>query len=761
MPLTSYTSKEVLLTERRRLERPLLVLLWVGMAAFCLAEGSLLFLFLSSLAVGANWLVVRENKEIYVSRFWVNLAVAVATVLLFAVLSMILTRRSGNILVIIGRYTIFIQCCKLFEKKRTRDYVQLLVLNLLIVVAGGLLCAQFWYAPLTLLYMFLLCYVGMIFTLKRGLDAVADVQLPTEPAPLSPRRVAWNVTRQWPDQTLRKTLYWILVPSLVGGIFAFLLMPRTMDPRWSPSVQQQMVFTGLSPNMHLTGQTEIYESDRVTMRVRFLREDQPVPAPTPALRYLRGYVLNQYRNSSWTNRGGSSRFHSLRHVPDIPPWMKRSLTRLDVEYLPSDQDVLVTPYPTVEIQPRDDMDVQVSADLEYNIPENRSSDRNPRYTGWVMTEPIQPMQRQMLTRLQRGLGQPTEMSTVVMEPDDRRQVEDLARQWCEDLLERREANPGDQAFWNYQIAQRIAGQLRQEYPYTLDLTESDPSRDAVVDFLFYLRKGHCEYFASSMAVMCSLLDVPVRVATGFAIHEYVEHSHQYIVRERDAHAWCEVYRPDTGWTVLDPTPASSERATGDRSFWEIMKTWYEDLRVAWFQHILGYDTQTQKNIMERLYQWFMQRLSDLEDLVLRLVRSLRNLLMHGVFDSVVMGFLVFLLSLTGILSLILVARRVLRVRRRRFFGSPGELLEPLHRFVKAVEKRGPRRDPSQTLLEWTREVESRYALPAGDLAALVRLHQQWRWGRQALSNEQITRARNLAADLVQYLNSPRQASGAG
>ncbi|KKN45112.1 hypothetical protein LCGC14_0686140, partial [marine sediment metagenome] len=122
-------------------------------------------------------------------------------------------------------------------------------------------------------------------------------------------------------------------------------------------------------------------------------------------------------------------------------------------------------------------------------------------------------------------------------PHAEQRIRDLAKLWCKDLLQQRRDNPDRREELNLAIAHRIKNKLQAEYGYTLDLSESDPSRDGVEDFLFYLRRGHCEYFASALAVMSGLLGVPARVATGYLMDEYDAGTGEFIIRERDAHAW--------------------------------------------------------------------------------------------------------------------------------------------------------------------------------------------------------------------------------
>lgn len=84
-------------------------------------------------------------------------------------------------------------------------------------------------------------------------------------------------------------------------------------------------------------------------------------------------------------------------------------------------------------------------------------------------------------------------------------VKELAGQWCSGLLADGPDVTTDKR--NLSIARRIEQSLKENYSYTLDLSSADSGRDGVEDFLFHMRKGHCEYFASAMTVMCRLLGV--------------------------------------------------------------------------------------------------------------------------------------------------------------------------------------------------------------------------------------------------------------
>jgi hypothetical protein len=99
---------------------------------------------------------------------------------------------------------------------------------------------------------------------------------------------------------------------------------------------------------------------------------------------------------------------------------------------------------------------------------------------------------------------------------------------------------------NYDRAAVLEGYLRTHFAYTLQLSRSVP-KDPLAEFLFVRKQGHCEYFASSMAVMLRTLRIPARVVNGFDTGEFNDLTSEYVVRASDAHSWVEAYYPGYGW----------------------------------------------------------------------------------------------------------------------------------------------------------------------------------------------------------------------
>lgn len=113
-----------------------------------------------------------------------------------------------------------------------------------------------------------------------------------------------------------------------------------------------------------------------------------------------------------------------------------------------------------------------------------------------------------------------------------------------------------------------------DYSYTLDHVRQDASIDPTVDFVCNVKQGHCELYASALALMLRTCGIPARVVIGFRGADYNSVGDWYEVRQYHAHSWVEAFiekeplkrgaqpnKPIIGkWLTLDPTPAGGTAA---------------------------------------------------------------------------------------------------------------------------------------------------------------------------------------------------------
>ncbi|HZQ50223.1 MAG TPA: transglutaminaseTgpA domain-containing protein [Candidatus Dormibacteraeota bacterium] len=96
--------------------------------------------------------------------------------------------------------------------------------------------------------------------------------------------------------------------------------------------------------------------------------------------------------------------------------------------------------------------------------------------------------------------------------------------------------------------------LQKHFRYSLQVGHVPAGQDPVDWFLFHDGYGYCEQFATAATLMLRSLGIPARLVSGYSTGDYDPVLNQTVVRERDAHAWVEVWFPNDGWVPLDPSP---------------------------------------------------------------------------------------------------------------------------------------------------------------------------------------------------------------
>ncbi len=118
----------------------------------------------------------------------------------------------------------------------------------------------------------------------------------------------------------------------------------------------------------------------------------------------------------------------------------------------------------------------------------------------------------------------------------------------------------------HQLAQRVAGRQENEFdkasaieaylrqfPYNTQISAPPPGADGVDYFLFGVKQGYCDYYASAMVMMLRSIGIPARFVAGYAPGNYDSQTGTYVVLEQNAHAWVEVFFPSYGWVQFEPT----------------------------------------------------------------------------------------------------------------------------------------------------------------------------------------------------------------
>jgi hypothetical protein len=109
----------------------------------------------------------------------------------------------------------------------------------------------------------------------------------------------------------------------------------------------------------------------------------------------------------------------------------------------------------------------------------------------------------------------------------------------------------------YAKARALETYLRT-YTYNDAIPAPAADQDPIEYFLYEIREGYCDYYASAMALMLRSIGIPARTVSGYAEGRYDEESRLYYITERDAHTWVEAYFPGYGWIEFEPTAGETQ-----------------------------------------------------------------------------------------------------------------------------------------------------------------------------------------------------------
>ncbi|HEX2329939.1 MAG TPA: DUF3488 and transglutaminase-like domain-containing protein [Candidatus Angelobacter sp.] len=263
---------------------------------------------------------------------------------------------------------------------------------------------------------------------------------------------------------------------------------------------------------------------------------------------------------------------------------------------------------------------------------------------------------------------------------------------------------------NFAKAKAIESYLRQNFGYTLQLPGNRP-RDPLAYFLFERKKGHCEYFASSMTIMLRVIGIPARVVNGFRGGEYNDLTGSYIVRQKDAHSWVEAYFPEAGWVTFDPTPAAGGGVPDTR--WARLALYMDAANEMWREWIVNYDFTHQVrlstqistsagNAQSNTREWFSDKYKKAVQRVLRFEERLQRLTPTEMATiCVILGVL---------LALPFLPRSWRKIKQARAARDPQNAPRSAAsfwylRFLKRLSREGFKKAPGQTPVEFAASID--------------------------------------------------------
>ncbi len=430
---------------------------------------------------------------------------------------------------------------------KTNDQVQLV--SLLMIAGGAVLSADLLFALCLFVY-------AVLAVLAQGFSVVASSGGGALP----------------PARSLLRPLSAGVLLSLAGALAFFLLFPRLS---WNVAARRGGASfggatAGFADGLRLGGTGLLKSNPRVVFRARI----DPDPGAEQLDAYWVGRRFDAFDGVQWSSggrRGGPSRqvvvgpmaSNLVRQEIDLlPAYGSRTLVALDAPVRFGEAESHQATFSVrTEIVPSADREVRLVGPSDHVTYRAYSAMERSR------VRPEDPAERARRLQLPAGL-------------DPR--IPALAETLAEGAV-------GDRA-----IARQLESALQSRYAYTLEL----PGRvkDPLADFLFERHAGHCEDFATALAILLRTRQIPARVVVGF--HGGERAAGEYLIRAGDAHAWVEA--EIDGYVLrLDATPPQ-HRSAAELGLTGWFLTRWEALQIRWLDRVVEYSLSDQNRLVQRL-----------------------------------------------------------------------------------------------------------------------------------------------------------------
>lgn len=490
-----------------------------------------------------------RRKGALLSERWTNL-LTIGCVAFFIADEFLISR---TFLTAAVHLVLFVMLVRLFSAQKDRDHYLLAVLSLLMVLSAAVLTVDSTF--LFALAGFVLVSVGTFILMEMMHSSQkSPVQARDPQVPRAYRKLSFAIASVAPV---------LLLLIFAAGTLIFFVLPRVSAGYLSAYSSANDLSTGFSDRVELGRIGQLQQSSAVVMHIQ-------VDGDTTGGMQLkmRGVTLDYFDGRSWTNtrgkvaiRRGPDGVFNLRRRNQMSPRGRDVHYHVTMEPFGSEVFFLMATPDTLQgnyhglvedgagdvfnLDP-DHPITTYEADSTIRMfgrPRNADSAAEQIPRGYLQLPPLDPRIGPLATEVTPKAGSPFEKAAA------------------------------------------IESYLRSHYAYTLQLPQAPPA-DPIANFLFVRKQGHCEYFASTMAVMLRTIGIPSRVVNGFSGGEFNDVNSRYVIRASDAHSWVEAYIPGEGWMEFDPTPPGNAQARGR---WGRFMLYVDALSSFWREWIVNYD----------------------------------------------------------------------------------------------------------------------------------------------------------------------------
>ncbi len=614
-------------------------------------------------------------------------------------------------------FLLFVMVLRLYSAVTDRDAIFLAMLAFAALLAAAVFTVDthFLFFFLAFLVFAVATFVGL--EIRRGATGAVF-------PPLQARSAA--------ESRFHRALSLAVLSVAIGGVLfgslLFFFFPRFSAGYLARGGFQPSLMSGFTDNVELGQIGEIKQNTSVVMRVR-----TGSPVNYPMLRW-RGVALTNFDGKRWSNNEPDRKSQS----PAQDGWINLASRKdflapraTEIQFIillqPIASDALFAPAQVVRLRGnflseattyyssvRNSVLYLDSTGSIFNSSHNFSQ---IRYEGLSILPQPRPAQARSA-----GSVYPEEIRNTYL------QLPHALDPRIPEFAKRITASAGNP----FDKAVIMESYLRDNFAYTLNLA-GKPGDDPLAHFLFETRAGHCEYFASSMAIMLRTLGIPSREVNGFLPGEFNDVAGDYIVRASDAHSWVEAYFPGSGWITFDPTPPAAGDATGLLSRMALYFDWFQ---LNWNEWIINYDfshqVQLARNVRQGSTDWVGITRRKFE----RMKHNTMNRLTLWQYAHPRLGILfpialVFLLVVLRFDWILIAIRRITlswQMRHSEGKRNSPQLASRLYiELLRLLEKRGLARPITQTPMEFATSGGLQPEL-AGPLREFTELYAQARFG---------------------------------
>lgn len=633
----------------------------------------------------------------------------------------------------LAKLILFLTAIKLFQEKGDRDWLFLYLMSFFqVLLAAGISISPSFLAALILYLLVTICAI-VAFEIRKTSrlvsDARASVRAEKSRSALANTRASDKLIKRLPSTAIVLLVLIILVAAPL--FFAF---PRVGGGGLGSSQSAFSSITGFSDTVNLGQIGQLKQNDQIVMRARIenARSDN-----LNATRW-RGVALDTFNNKTWSK--------SSYRYSDLPNDNGRYL----LDRTESEKNVTVQ---TIYLEP---LDSQVLFLLARPLAIQGNFINLKRDSGGAVT-----FLRSDFDRMSYKVASDTSLPPVselqtdetLYSPDAQRYLQ-LPEKFDERIAQLA-AQITEGKTNRYDQAAAIEKYLQNEFGYTLDLKAGGD--EPLADFLFNVREGHCEYFASAMAIMLRTQGVATRVVNGFQLGEYNETADVYVVKQKSAHSWVEVYFPgESIWVPFDPTPfAGQTDGAASTGVLSSFGKYMEALETFWIQYFVAYDNQEQRSLFRSFKSSFVDYQAKTSSWLNNFQAKIGDWWKDARGDkgfqtsarAIAYGIGYLAAAILGILLIVVLYRKIKRSAAWQKFVAwvrqkhETTIIEFYERMQKVLASKGFRRESHQTPLEFA------FALEIPEAVMITEKYNRVRFGEKNLSRDEAEEIENWLKSL--------------